>query len=377
MSDRAIHDLVSVCRLYGMDLLQVQGGGGNASIKSGDGQWMWVKASGTRLADVTPSTGIVKVYLPAVRGVLDLPSLEDEDRQVAQERSSKMVLAAVRDDTGLRPSLETLFHAVLGDVVLHTHPVLINSLACLEGGRDVLSKGIWVPYAPPGVELGARVASWCTDENEGILVFQNHGLVVHGGDVRRVRTIMECVLAHAESLVGPIPPDGLGVEDPPEHLKRWGGDLKSALSKRFPGSALEVRASKRVFVNRYGSDPASSGDAGALVPDDVVYGVHRLIETEISDPAQRCVDEMPDLPPDRLAVAVKGGGTVFGAASPDAVDAMEETLLAHVLVRFLIARLQGHPVFLPEEEIRFIECMESERYRRGVVDRDQFREGES
>ena len=44
----------------------------------------------------------------------------------------------------------------------------------------------------------------------------------------------------------------------------------------------------------------------------------------------------------------------------------EEQLLAHVLVRLLIAR-RGRPRYLPADEIGRLSTMEAERYRRAVA----------
>jgi hypothetical protein len=341
---------------------------------------MWIKASGIRLADVTQVAGFVKLDLPVVKDMLDRTLQEGEDRHSVQESSTEMVMAAVRSDSGLRPSLETLFHAALGKVVLHTHPVVVNGLACMEEGQDALSRGIdfhWVPYAPPGVELGAMVAGLGVAESEGVLIFQNHGLVVHCDDVQRLGAVMNKVLALAGSLTGPVPSDCLDFEEPPGELVRWADTFKAALTNRYPGFSLEVKASKWAVVNRYGKDPELLGKPGALVPDDVVYGIHRLLEAELSGGVTNCIDQLPEFQPDRLAVAVRGGGTVFAAASNDAVEAMEETLLAHILIRILIARQKGRPVYLPEEEIRFIEAMESEKYRRRIASRSRSSKGDS
>ena len=51
----AIAQLSDLCRAVGDDLLLVQGGGGNGSVKAGNR--MWIKASGVRMADVGSGTG--------------------------------------------------------------------------------------------------------------------------------------------------------------------------------------------------------------------------------------------------------------------------------------------------------------------------------
>ncbi|MCL2084901.1 MAG: class II aldolase/adducin family protein, partial [Oscillospiraceae bacterium] len=84
----------------------VQGGGGNTSVKLGDGL-MAIKASGYRLRQVTETDGFA---------VVETETLRD----VTEERGYRP----------LRPSVETGVHALLGAFVLHTHPVYANLALC-------------------------------------------------------------------------------------------------------------------------------------------------------------------------------------------------------------------------------------------------------
>jgi rhamnose utilization protein RhaD (predicted bifunctional aldolase and dehydrogenase) len=137
----------------------VQGGGGNTSVKLGNGL-MAIKASGRRLSQVTGTDGFA---------VVEVDTLKD----VTAEQGYKP----------LRPSVEVGFHALLGKYVLHTHPVYVNLALCSVNGADRLPEWmagipyITVPYFNPGAELCAAVKEKLQPETQ-VVFMVNHGLVV-------------------------------------------------------------------------------------------------------------------------------------------------------------------------------------------------------
>ncbi len=136
-----------------------QGGGGNTSVKYGDGL-MAIKASGFRLTDVTEDSGFA---------VVKVDTLED----VTEAEGFKP----------LRPSVEANFHALLKKYVIHTHPVYVNLALCSEQGQAAIEqvmsdyKYITVPYINPGQELAEYIKSKLFDGVEAVLL-ENHGFVV-------------------------------------------------------------------------------------------------------------------------------------------------------------------------------------------------------
>jgi hypothetical protein len=97
------------------------------------------------------------------------------------------------------------------------------------------------------------------------------------------------------------------------------------------------------------------------VPDDVVYGGGEIQRCSLKG-LSKWISNMPDAPPEKLAVAIEGMGTVLLARSEGLAAAMEEMLLAHILVRMLIAR-RGSVRTLPQHEVEYLQSMESEKYR--------------
>jgi ribulose-5-phosphate 4-epimerase/fuculose-1-phosphate aldolase len=154
----------------------VQGPGGNCSVKVGSE--LWVKASGTRFADVADDGGHARV------------SVELALRALAGDAEADRELFA----RSPRPSLETYFHALGPRVVAHTHALGALLFACARGPyfaeleRDFVS----IPYVRPGrgvaeamqSVLGFDAGSGAT-EGERVCVLSSHGLVAYADSAAR------------------------------------------------------------------------------------------------------------------------------------------------------------------------------------------------
>lgn len=170
----------------GQDSLQVQGPGGNTSIKSGD--VMWIKASGTELADAADTNIFVAV---------DRHAAVAEAREQGGDGSCKTT--GLDPDVSLRPSIETTFHAALDwAVVAHTHSVVTITHAISPQGRDALNEKladlpyVQVPYAKPGLPLTREILARITPETQ-VIVLQNHGLICCGDSVEAVDALIRDV----------------------------------------------------------------------------------------------------------------------------------------------------------------------------------------
>jgi len=117
------------CAQIGADPMLVQGAGGNVSWKDGD--VLWVKASGTWLAHAESSD----IFVP-----VKLAHLQDQLAKKNFSVSPKLYRAS-----SLRPSIETLLHALLPHrVVAHLHPVAAEGQRLPAQHRV---RGAYVRYA--------------------------------------------------------------------------------------------------------------------------------------------------------------------------------------------------------------------------------------
>jgi rhamnose utilization protein RhaD (predicted bifunctional aldolase and dehydrogenase) len=383
-ADRApdLAALVELCRFAGDDPLLAQGGGGNASVKGGAA--MAIKASGFRLSEVREDRGHVAVDLSALLALLDDPALAGRPPREAQDEGDRRARAAAipaevppksGTKAGLRPSLEALFHALLPPAVLHLHPVAVNAAACLEGGEE-LSRTLfpgagWVPYAPPGYLLAKEVERVAgRGRGSRVLVLASHGFVAAGPGAGEALALMRDALAAAGRFFGPLPAGAAERVAPSPALAEAAEGLAREVRGAFPGAAATIRpASFRGLCDAARSPGAGSpGGAfagGALSPDEVVYGVHRPVVLPAGVTPARWLRLSPGEFRERMAIVVPGEGVLLAGPGEGTVAAMEETLLASVLVRRLIARA-GRPVFLSPAEVEFLSAMDSERYRQKV-----------
>lgn len=183
MHDLLTDDFRALSAALGQDPLRVQGPGGNTSIKSDD--VMWIKASGTELADAKSQPIFVAV-----------------DRRAAQAQANGAGDGSCKDtvldpNVTLRPSIETTFHAALDwAVVAHTHSIATLTHAVSPQGRDVLDEKlvglpfVRVPYAKPGLALTREIMARVRAETQ-VIVLENHGLICCASTVSETSELMD------------------------------------------------------------------------------------------------------------------------------------------------------------------------------------------
>ena len=193
-------------------------GEGNTSADVGDGTF-WVKASGTQLAQATPSS-FVRLRLDPVCAIAERTSCTDRDL--------KVLLDEARVDSGdpRRPSVETVLHALaLREMgvrfIAHTHPVAVNAVMCSQAVELAISGRLfpdeivvcgpapaYVPYTDPGFELAVAVreAMHIYAEEWGmppkVILMQNHGLIALGASPQEVDNITSMYVKTCRVLLG-------------------------------------------------------------------------------------------------------------------------------------------------------------------------------
>ena len=195
------HNSISqFCAELGQDRLLVQGAGGNVSWKDGD--TLWIKGSGTWLANAKAANIFVPVALKKITSSLS--------------RGEFSVIPELIVTSDLRPSIETILHALLPQkIVIHLHA--INPLAFLvlqdakakieEISRALPWKSAFIEYFKPGAELAQAICNVMkVQDGIRVLFLKNHGIVIGGDSILEVRSILEgvlkaCSIIHAPELV--------------------------------------------------------------------------------------------------------------------------------------------------------------------------------
>ena len=175
------------CTNIGSDPMLVQGAGGNVSWK--DENTLWIKASGTWLADAKVKDIFVPVDLHALQ-----QSISEDDFAVSPK---------VKGESSLRPSIETLLHALMPhQIVIHVHAIealahLVRENSELEIGKKLKTDFSWamVSYQKPGAALAEAVSrSIENNPDTQILLLQNHGVVIGGKDIEEVTDLLSKLL---------------------------------------------------------------------------------------------------------------------------------------------------------------------------------------
>ena len=328
-------DLAALSARIGADIALVQAAGGNTSIKIGD--ILWVKASGTWLAEAERTPIFVPVDLPAARAAM----AAGDDR------------IPIRADAppGLRPSIETSLHAFMPHrVVLHVHAVNVIAWAARADAPNELAKHLdglawaWLPYCRPGLPLTRAVAQATAGRMPDILILGNHGLVVGGADCDRAEALMREV-EHRLALPARPAPAG----DP----VRLEASCRNTVYR--PAAFAECHAIATDAQSR------AVATGGTLYPDHVVFlgpGARALWPNEtVADITRSTCGQAP--PPFLL---VPGVGTVLRRDLPPGAEPLLRCL------GLVAARLPGGAeiTYIPPEEELALMTWDAEHYRKSL-----------
>ena len=152
MSNFKLYDreFLQFSHILGNDPLQVQGAGGNTSIKNEN--YMWVKASGKELSDSISDNIFVPVNINLIRD------------SVSTDNNQDIMKAVMDKNIKLRPSIETTFHACLNwSIVAHTHSVSTLVHAISEKGIKIAKEKLndmplsVIKYIKPGIDLTKEI----------------------------------------------------------------------------------------------------------------------------------------------------------------------------------------------------------------------------
>ena len=234
----------------GANIALVQGPGGNTSIKE-DGV-LWVKASGTQLADALSKDIFVPLRLHPL-----LDALQARDPRC--ETSTAFVLDDFNPQR-LRPSIETTLHALIPQrVVVHVHCVETISWACLKDAEAQLGPRLegldwaFVPYQRPGLPLTLGLAERMPPV-PSVVVLGNHGLVVAAETVAAAPTLLADVQQR--------------LYRPPAKPVAANTAMLAAISE---GTGYEPAADPAVHGLAIDPARASIATGGSLYPDHVIF----------------------------------------------------------------------------------------------------------
>ncbi len=339
---QTIKELIDISQYAGSRVDYTQGGGGNTSVKNFNNGTMLIKASGYRLVDISEDTAFVAVSLDKIKGYYDSVDLKvEKDYEKESAEVSKNSVIAIANMPSLRPSVEVGFHAILKKYVIHTHSVYANILTCSAEGEKLAQKlfkdkdfgFIFLPYINPGFSLTLAMKNAIdeyvkkTGKYPEVIFMKNHGLVVTGDYVNRVKSV--------NSDVNETIRNYLGLKD----------DFRKVTLVERGSSFVSNTPIVKDFVKNNVLDKALL-DKTPLYPDQLVYLNNILAHS-----------------PNTLVV--KDKEVIYNTDIKQATT-LEETLSAYIFVITAIKNAGLNVYTMNEKEVDFINNWEAEKYRRSV-----------
>ncbi len=213
--DKSLSQLVRISKIVGSNSLLTQGGGGNTSVKTDDGKFMYIKASGTALKDMNTKKGWRRLKLESVLSIIKDKSIDDADICLREAEIIRRLQLACDDNIrgAVRPSVESHLHAMLGKYVIHLHPAAVLAYTCAKDGKYELQRlfkeerypPVWVPYATPGFMLAKRMTKLVENYKNklgvkpAILFLEKHGLLISTQDALAALKLVEKVIKRCNS----------------------------------------------------------------------------------------------------------------------------------------------------------------------------------
>jgi len=330
-----LDDLRSMSARVGRNILLVQGAGGNSSIKDGD--VLWVKASGTWLADANDKDIFVPVSLSAARAAL--------------ERGDERVPLAPGAETALRASIETSLHALMPHpVVLHVHSVNTIAWAVRTDAAAELARRLhglawrFLGYCHPGLPLARAVSEAIAQGAVDVLILGNHGLVVGAASCETA----EALVAEVEKRLALEPREARAADH-------------GALAAICAGTDYRVPEDPRCHGIAIDGHSLSVATGGSLYPDHVVF-LGPAMPT--MNPGKDLIDlQKTDGAPSPVAVLVPGVGSIIRKDASPGAEAML-TCLALVTSR---VPTDAEVIYLTAENERALLHWDAERYRQQLT----------
>lgn len=206
-----LNQLVKFSNFYGSNEELVLAGGGNTSAKDGD--IMYIKGSGTRLADIT-AEGFVKMSRKKIAEIFT-KTYPDNDKEREALSLADLMAAKLPGQESKRPSVETTLHSLFPQTfVLHLHPALVNGITCAKDGKKIAKElfgdnVLWVDACKPGYTLAKICYDTLTeykessDKDADILLLQNHGIFIADDTVEgldeKLHRVMSAILGETEN----------------------------------------------------------------------------------------------------------------------------------------------------------------------------------
>jgi NAD(P)-dependent dehydrogenase (short-subunit alcohol dehydrogenase family)/rhamnose utilization protein RhaD (predicted bifunctional aldolase and dehydrogenase) len=382
--DKALKELIDISVQTGSDTALVQGGGGNTSVKTDDGKYMYIKASGTALKDMNENRGWRRLDIDAVNAVTNDPDIAGYDVRTREIEVVNRLLLSCRDDVsdGSRPSVEANLHAILDKVVIHLHPSSVGALVNCKKGKEIVmdmfasqdQPVLWIPYVDPGFTLANKVKKDVEkyQSQHGvlpeILFLERHGLFVSSSTpAKAVKIVKDVINACLSRLTAPKPRKFK--DSQPQEIN----SIKLAVRKAVFNATGRYSTVAHFMTDELAGYMALQNISrllgpAALTPDEQVYcsGPAMWLEKVDADRLEsKLKKQISKGEKPSSAFLVRGHG-LFVAAVPKLAGSILDVVMSSLYIRYNADKLGGIYA-LTKKQRDFINNWEVEAFRKRAV----------
>ena len=389
--NKTLADLIRISNVTGKDTTLVQGGGGNTSVKTADGKYMYIKASGTALKDMNTKKGWRRLRLDDVLSSIEDESLAHLEPEIREPEVVNRLLLACDDKVagGARPSVESHLHAFLDKCVIHLHPLVVAAYVNAKNGKAAIEKlfknekfpPVWVPYTDPGFMLAKKIAQLVGDYQKqysrkpAVMILQKHGLFVTAGTAdAALRLVRKVIKLCSSKLKEPKPRKTRPAAEGDSAAADKIADAKSAIRKavldatrkRLPVTYFPNIKSIEAFMTRKNAGKLLA--TPALNPDELVYAngsAMWLEKCDVKTITRKLTSLVNRGQKPSAAFIVKGLG-LFVAADEKTAPVIAEITACSVLIRMYALKFGGI-LALTKRQQDFINNWESEAFRKKLA----------
>ena len=378
--DNALRQLITISNTVGKDSRLVQGVGGNTSVKTNDDKYMYIKASGTALKDMNNRRGWRRLRTQVVRDIFKDKSLSGLAVDKREREMVNRLLSACDDEQGrgVRPSVESTLHVVLGKCVIHLHALAALAYGCAKNGKEQIDEifsdqkypPLWVRYTDPGFSLGRKVCRLVRGyEKEfgakpSIMFLQNHGLIISTDEPDEALKLLKKVISRCNAHLKPLAKTVVKKASPIE-VKNVKLNIKKALLE-ISGRQVTVRHFAEPVVLGFSErkDAEQLLKAPALTPDEMGFVKSPAIWLDkydyktISVKVAFALRKTQNSP---VAFLAEGLG-LFIAAEPKLTNIIKNLVAGSLFIRANAKELGGITA-LDRRQRQFIKNWESETFR--------------
>lgn len=369
--------LIELSQEYGRNKRYVIGGGGNTSYK--DASTIWIKTSGTTLAEMTEE-GLAELSRERLRTIATRTYSDDPLKREAEVKTD-LFRSLNKPETRVRPSVETSLHELLPySYVVHLHPTLVNGVLCSRNARSTILKlfgesVLFVSYTDPGYTLFKKMESEIAHytEHHGkapqIIFLENHGVFAAADTADEIRHIYTDIERTISGLVSSIP----DMQDMQDH---------SLLHEILPGMRMMLSGQPAAVIRHrhnelsakyYGSQQDFHRISIPLTPDIIVYCRAKYLYIDHSDSAFHILESLrmqlerfrKEYGYDPKIIVIRGMGVFAVEETVSAADSVLDVFEDMMVITEYASAVGGTKPLTPDQ-VQFIDQWEAESYRRNV-----------